>query len=193
MINRKRRLVETVEAQIIMTSMSSGDVVFQGMVSEWTGLPYAELSVLLAQLRALHCIHHTHHWQALGDSFYGDHLLFGRLYDNIAGEIDTVGEKVVGLGSIENVKLDLQISQIMQFVAAAKANPMQAIPQKDDLAKCSMMCELDFLRNCAMAQKSLEQQGLLTGGVSNMLEGLEDVHEGSVYLLKQRVMMTNVR
>lgn len=190
---KRRRLIETIEAQVILTSMSSGDVVFQGMCSEWTGMPYAELSVLLANLRALHCIHHTHHWQALGDSFYGDHLLFGRLYDAIAGEIDSLGEKVVGMGSIENVKLDLQMSQVMQFVAQAKANPMQAIPQKDDLAKCSMMCELDFLRNCSLTQKLLEEQGLLTGGISNMLEGFEDVHEGHVYLLKQRVMMTNVR
>lgn len=188
---KKRRLIETVEAQVIMTSMTSGDVMFQGMCAEWTGLPYAELSVLLAQLRALHCIHHTHHWQALGDSFYGDHLLFGRLYEGIAGEIDTMGEKVVGVGSIENVKLDLQISQMMQFTIQAQSS-LQAIPQKTDLAKCSMMCELDFLRNCALAIQSLEQQGLLTGGVSNMLEGLEDVHEGHVYLLKQRVMMTNV-
>jgi hypothetical protein len=189
---KRRRLIETVEAQIIMTTMNTNDVMFQGMCSEWSGLPYAELSVLLAQLRALHCVHHTHHWQALGDSFYGDHLLFGRLYEGVAGEIDTMGEKAVGLGCVENVKLDLQMSQVMQFIAASKASPTQAIPQKDDLAKCSMMCELDFLKNCALASQMLEQSGLLTGGVDNMLQGLEDVHEGYVYLLKQRVTLTNV-
>ena len=188
----RKRLIETVEAQVIMTTMNVSDVMFQGMCAEWSGLPYAELSVLLAQLRALDCIHHTHHWQALGDSFYGDHLLFGRLYEGIADQIDSLGEKVVGMSCIENVRLDLQVSQIMQFIATAKANPMQAIPQKDDLAKCSMMCELDFLRNVALAEDMLEQEGLLTGGVSNMLEGFEDVHEGYVYLLKQRVSNTNL-
>ena len=188
---KSRRLIESMEAQVIMVNVSSSDVLFQGMCSEWTGLPYAELSVLLAQLRALQLIHHTHHWQALGDSFYGDHLLFGRLYEGIADEIDAIGEKVVGLGCIENVKLDLQVSQMTQFVANSNMSAPLAIPQKDDLVKSSMMCELDFLRNCALASDMLDQSGLLTGGVDNLIQSCEDVHEGYVFLLKQRVSLTN--
>ena len=146
---------------------------------------------MLAQLRALHCIHHTHHWQALGDSFYGDHLLFGRLYEAIAAEIDTVGEKVIGLSCVENVNLIIQINQITQFVLCVTQD-RNAIPDKNDLVKRSMMCELDFLNNCAMAKQMLDAAGMLTGGVSNMIESIEDVHEGHVYLLKQRIMNTNV-
>ena len=45
---------------------------------------YAELGIFLDLLRALSLLHHTHHWQTMGSQFYGDHLLYQRLYDGFS-------------------------------------------------------------------------------------------------------------
>lgn len=194
---KKNRLVESFEAQVIALGGSlpdrsvvrSEDVAFGSYVSEWTGLPYAELSVLLAQLRATQCIHQTHHWQARGDSFYGDHLLFQRLYEALNDEIDGIAEKAIGLGCVENVQLALQSSQTTRMIddRAIAARAVPGIPTQVDLAKKSLVAELTLLRFCALASQGLDDAGLLTRGLDNMLQGIEDTHEGHVYLLKQRV------
>ena len=66
-----------------------------------------ELKALLSCLRALRMSHHTAHWQVKGTPFYGDHLLFERLYTAIDDEIDGLGEKMVskyGADSVEAVE-----------------------------------------------------------------------------------------
>ena len=44
------------------------------------GVVLDHLCDLLACFQALRMTYHTSHWQARGASFYGDHLLFQRLY-----------------------------------------------------------------------------------------------------------------
>ena len=43
---------------------------------------------LLAILRALHWSHWTLHWKVKGDPFYGDHLMYQRLYEAVVEEIN---------------------------------------------------------------------------------------------------------
>ena len=53
--------------------------------------------ILLAVLRGAQWTFQSTHWQVFGESFYGDHLMFQRLYESLDDEIDTVAEKMVAM------------------------------------------------------------------------------------------------
>lgn len=178
----KRRLSES--AEVLLTVEPNLHIVTENMMAEWGGLPYTELSVVLAHLKFLSEIHQNHHWTCMGDPFYGDHLLFSRLYDTVKGEVDTVAEKVIGLSCTANVDLRTLIGQVFKLTTGYGMTV--TIPQSSDLARRSLMAEMNFIKvidNCII---SLDNCGLLTNGVDNMLQGIADTHEGHIYLLKQR-------
>jgi DNA-binding ferritin-like protein len=58
---------------------------------------------LLGALRAVHWHAWTTHWKCSGDSFYGTHLLFQRIYagdgggPNLEAQTDGLGERMVAL------------------------------------------------------------------------------------------------
>ena len=112
----KKRLVESMEMAVVSTSLNL-EIIFENVVSEWRGIPYSELSTLLGYLVYMAQLHHTNHWIASGDPFYGDHLLFDRLYSAANSEIDTLGEKVVGLGSPSNVDMAAIMSQANKWTS----------------------------------------------------------------------------
>ena len=179
----KKSLIETLEVQLALPDPGHG-VTIENYLSAWGAVPYPQLSIILVGLRHLAFVHQTHHWTAKGDPFYGDHLLFGKLYDTVNGEIDAVAEKAVGLGSIDNVNLQLQVFQLAKMTKAYGAS--STIPQTTDLAKRSLGAEISFLRCVDHCVSSMKEQGILTRGLDNMLAGIQDVHEGHCYLLKQR-------
>ena len=84
-----------------------------------------------------------------------------------------------------NVNLTLQTLQLLKLVTSDGNASM--IPTSSDLAKKSLMAEMNFLKVIDVMMSCLQECGLLTPGLSNMLEGIADLHEGHVYLLKQRV------
>jgi DNA-binding ferritin-like protein len=159
-------------------------VAHDNLVAQWGGIPYAQLSVVLVHLRFVGLTHQTHHWVAQGDPFYGDHLLFERLYKTTLEEVDHVAEKVVGLSGDQNVNLTLQLQQLNQLVSAYAIN--QAVPQSTDLVRRSMLAETNLINVVDTALLSMQEDRSLTPGVENTLQGIADVHEGNVYLLKRR-------
>lgn len=181
----KKRLIETLAIQIAIPDPTNG-IFLENMLSQWGATPYAHLSLLLVHLRYVALIHQTHHWTAKGDPFYGDHLLFQRLYETVIQEIDAVAEKAVGLGCADTVNLQLQAQQLSQL--STEYGTSMTLPTSSDLAKRSLAAEVSLLRCAAHCAQSLKDLGLLTRGLDNMLQGIEDTHEGSVYLLKQRCM-----
>lgn len=139
---------------------------------------YKELSILLGFLRSLGMIHHSHHWQTLGDSYFGDHLLYERLYKTIEGEVDVLGEKVVGVGSPALTNYFRQLLHMKTF--------MKAINQGDPLITESFRAEILFVLCGELIVKLLERSGLLTTGIEQAVGNILDKHEGHIYFLKQR-------
>lgn len=171
--------------QTIIAVEPNLSIMTDNMISEWGDVPYAQLSVVLVHLKYLYALHQNNHWVSMGDPYYGDHLLFQRLYLAIVEEIDGIAEKSIGLGCTSNVDLHLIHSQLLKLVSGI--NGATTIPQSSDLAKKSLMAEINFLKVLDHVIDSLKETCLLTHGLSNMLEGIADLHEGHVYLLKQRV------
>jgi DNA-binding ferritin-like protein len=146
--------------------------------------PYYQLHVMLSFLRYLYLLHQTNHWTASGDPYYGDHLLFERLYNTTVEEIDAIGEKAVGLGSPRLVNLKDQLNLVTCIQESNHRHYI--IPRPDELVDSSLVAEATFLCSMKMICDSLKSNGLMTHGLDNLLAGVEDKHEGSLYLLKQR-------
>jgi len=160
------------------------NVVLSNMLSEWGEIPYAELSIVLVHLRSLALIHQNNHWTARGDSFYSDHGLFERLYNEIVPEIDAVAEKAVGLGNENNVNLNLQIIQTLKLVQTNNTTTM--IPASNQLVVNSLVAETNFLTVIDYLLTSMKNKRTTTSGIENLLQDISDKHEGHVYILKQR-------
>jgi|AACY02.3.fsa_nt_gi hypothetical protein len=162
------------------------NIVTDNMIAEWGNTLYPQLSVLLVQLKFLAAVHQNHHWITKGEPFYGDHLLFERLYNKVTEEIDSVAEKAIGLGSTANVDLVVQHNQLCKLVQGYGMTT--TIPQPTELAKRSYLAEANFLKVTAHLVEHLKECGLLTRGLDNLIAGIEDCHEGHIYLLKQRIL-----
>ncbi len=169
---------------IVDTSFNCGALVDQ-LLMQWDSQPYAELSVTIAWLRALSQIHQSHHWQASADPFYGDHLMFERLYNSVGDQIDSAAEKAVGMGTVDLVE-PMKLIRQTELILAAVYFMRPGIPQPTDLASRSLNAEKCFLQALNRISDSLESRNLLTKGVDNMLADFADKHESNCYLLKQR-------
>jgi len=147
---------------------------------------YAELGVFIDLLRALSLLHHTHHWQTQGSQFYGDHLLYQRLYELADGQIDMVGEKAVGLGSADLVLARHSLENMRRYIEAIEDADMMDAPALK-MAKRSLLAEKSFITAGEKMMDQLKSKGLLTRGVEQLLGTILDQHEGVLFLLKQRV------
>lgn len=142
------------------------------------------LSDLLAYMRAALDLHQVHHWQTRGTTYYADHLLFMRIYDDSGDFIDQLAEKSIGLGSIELVDLCRQSEMRHRAVMSMCGTTSGVSP--DEMVERSLQAEMTLVGMIKQTIETLEASGQLTHGLSNLLEGIADAHETFIYLLKQR-------
>jgi DNA-binding ferritin-like protein len=170
--------------RVLMASGNSSEV-FAKVCHRFAGLPMAELGALVAILRAASIVHQSHHWRTQGGSFYGDHLLFMRIYDDSQGFIDQVAERAVGSGSRDLVRSTTQAALLPPLVnywcqgAAVEPTASEMVVESLEVEQCVLDC-------LKAARAGLEMQGQLSDGTDNLLQGVSDKHEEFVYLLQQR-------
>jgi DNA-binding ferritin-like protein len=142
--------------------------------SEWS-----PLAAFLAVTEALQMIHHSHHWQTAGHEFYGNHLLFQRLYEGIAPEVDLVGEKLIGLSN------DPKLTNYFARVAAVKKFMEKVTKPGLSYLVVSLLAEKVYLE---LGKELVGSLGNKSPGLENMIAGILDTHESHVYLLQQAVV-----
>lgn len=140
---------------------------------------WSPLSVLLGYLQAISLLHQTAHWNTSGETSYGDHLLFQRLYEESQEFIDQVAERAVGSGSVSGINATAHAGLMAKCLKGLQWNGLDRIA-------VSLKAELSCLKLIPLVISKLGQEGRLTPGISNLLEGLADRHETFVYLLQQR-------
>lgn len=139
------------------------------------------LSRLLGMLRALQWMYQTAHWQTQGDQFYGDHLLFERLYAGLGEEIDGLAEKLVAMAGPETVNPGPQGAHLASF-----------IQEWQGWGGSPFFIGLKAEQNLQEAIKGLLSDPSLSTGMENFLQGLADTHETNIYLLLQRASPSRV-
>lgn len=135
------------------------------------------LQWLLACLRAQYWSYQESHWQVRGRTFYGDHLLFQRLYESVQAQVDTLAEKMVGLYGEEAVDgLD---------VGAKFESWIRRWADTDCLHKRGLLSEQDFQNTCKSVYENLGKLGALSLGMDDFLMATANEHETNEYLLRQ--------
>lgn len=180
-----RKLTETISFQLV-TSGVDHSAIIERMVVDYHECQWCELPILLSALRALALTHQMSHWTASNDTFYGDHLLFERLYNDIVPEIDSVAEKAVGMGGMVMLNPQHQVNH--ETVLVQTMCPFsETMPNSATLARRSYEAEMHFVGALEALVQRMKGSGCWTLGVENMMGEIADKHEEHVYLLKQRV------
>ena len=81
-------------------------------------LDKVECKKYLAFLKALKEYYQYCHWVSKGDPYYGDHLLFERLYNEVSGQIDSAAEKFIGLGD-ESIVFAPEVSRMVTHILSS--------------------------------------------------------------------------
>lgn len=132
----------------------------------------------LATLRAIYFIHQQNHWLSKGNDFYGNHLLFQRLYESAQADADTAAEKFIGLLGEDGLDLSFQadlLHKILKRYQGLSGNPLQM----------SLAIEKEFLKLSKDAYDGFETEGVMTLGLDDMIMAIASKREESVYLLQQ--------
>lgn len=135
-------------------------------------------ALYIATLKAMALVHQHNHWTTKGDAFYGDHLLFERLYNSALKDLDTAAEKFVGLFGDQCLDYDLQTDLLHRVLL--KYKNLEGSP-----AQMSLEVEKDFLKLSKEVYNNFEDSGALTLGLDDMIMAIASSREESVYLLKQ--------
>jgi hypothetical protein len=144
--------------------------------------PTLDLQKILAALRALRWSYHTKHWMVSGGHFYGDHLLFERLYSgkpSLDDAADSLAEKMVaqlGPASVSSRSIWPLAGDFLDRGMATSECPYRQ----------SLAMEQEAQLLLARAHTSLKQKGALSLGMDDLLMSLANEREQAIYLLKQR-------
>ena len=141
-----------------------------------------KLQHLLALLRTLRWHYHTTHWRVQGKNFYGDHLMFERLYKgdpSLDDEIDTLGEKMVSLYGRDVVT--------SQAIWPEATRSLEAVASQSCPYRQALMLEQEVQQTLKSAHDSLKSEGRLTAGMDDYLIALANERDTAIYLLKQRL------
>ena len=135
-------------------------------------------ALYVATLKALSLIHQHNHWTTNGVSFYGDHLLFERLYDSALENLDLAAEKFIGVFGDQCLSYDLQADLLHKV--QLKYRNLEGSP-----IQMSLEAEKDFLKFSKDAYNCFEEEGKLTLGLDDMVMAIASKREEAVYLLQQ--------
>lgn len=137
-------------------------------------------ALYIASLRAMALIHQHNHWTTKGVSFYGDHLLFERLYNSALEDLDLAAEKFMGLFGPECLTYSLQaglLNKVLMKYESVEGSPVEM----------SLTVEKDFIKFSKDAYDCFEKEGKLSLGLDDMIMAIASQREESVYLLQQNL------
>jgi phage I-like protein/8-oxo-dGTP pyrophosphatase MutT (NUDIX family) len=140
--------------------------------------PTGLLRAAMVRLRAAYLVHQNAHWESKGVGFYGDHLLYERIYGAAAKDADAIAERGIGLYGNGFASLDDQAATI-----AACVSDVSAIT---DVRERSCTAERLAAEAICCAYDGLSAAGALTKGLDDLLLSLASNREDGIYLLRQR-------
>ena|ERR1039458_5691022 len=138
-------------------------------------------ALYIATLKAMALIHQHSHWTTRGAPFYGDHLLFERLYNSALKDLDLAAEKFIGLFGDQILDYDLQTKLLSEVLS--KYSDLEGSP-----VEMSLTIEKEFLKFSKDAYNCFEDEGRLTLGLDDMVMAIASTREESVYLLQQKLL-----
>jgi len=147
--------------------------------------PEEIISAYIGFVRAYHLWMHGAHNVTKGPGFGGDHVeLYGKIYTETQDSIDVVIEKGVGVYQNESIACPMKIVGDAALILNEWESPSGAEVSK--IATLALEYTRQLVKIGEGTAQLLEDLGVLTYGMDNMMAGLVDTHENYVYLLQQR-------
>lgn len=136
------------------------------------------LVCLLGVLRAMKWNYWNSHWMVKGNPYYGDHLLFERLYgEDIDQQIDTLAEKIVAYDA-SILSGPLMRSAFAKFLDRHESNT--------DSFSRALNIENSFQDVIKKTYREVKSSGGLSLGMDDFLMSTANERETSLYLITQR-------
>jgi len=150
--------------------------------AEGSGIERAKSTVEILQevlglLKGQYWNYWTTHWQAKGENYYGNHLLFQRIYEGMQGEIDTLAEKIVGYFDENAVENSVIMEKMHPWFDQWNkiSNPLDRAIQS----------EQDMQNLFKAAYEKLKKDDDISLGLDDFLMATANAHETNLYLLQQ--------
>lgn len=143
------------------------------------------LQGVFATLWAQYIHYWTSHWQVVGDTSYGNHLMFERIYTGIKDEIDQLAEKMVAMCGVDSVDCCVIMPMAQKCLQSWKGI--------DCLHLRSLKAEADLQECLQYVVDEMRKQGSITLGLDDFLLAVASQHETHQYLVKQTLRQANMR
>jgi DNA-binding ferritin-like protein len=132
---------------------------------------------MLGTLLGQYLLYYNAHWRSSGNPYYGDHLLFERLYGDIVCELDTMAEKIMGYNgdAIDIVEINR--------IATSK---LQKWTTSGDFVAQGLASEADMQSTFKLYYDELKEMGAMPMGLDDFLMAVASTHDSHEYLLQQR-------
>ena len=139
-------------------------------------------AVYVTYLRGLYLLHQNHHWQVKDSKFYGNHLLFQRLYEEVSVQIDKAAEKCIGHFGPQVLNLADQSEYLQSVIQSFEVS---LSPNSELALKSSLRAEENFQKISNALYDLLKKTGDLTFGLDDFIMAGVGASEDRCYLLKQ--------
>lgn len=133
-------------------------------------------ALYIAALKAISLIHQQNHWLAKGNDFYGDHLLFQRIYESAQENLDNAAEKMVTLFGDECLDNKFQADLLNKLLLKYGSSG-------EDLVEASLTVENFFQKLSKSAFDCFENENTMTLGLDDLLMSIASEREEAIYLL----------
>ncbi len=130
----------------------------------------------LALARTMVLVFQHSHWKCKGSNFYGNHLLFSRIYDDAGDIVDSIAEKLIGVFGNESLKHSEQVSNMSEV--------FEQFSGEDHFSNSLGIAEL-FLQLSEDVYNRIKEMNEMTLGLDDMIMAHSSKVEEFVYLLKQ--------
>jgi len=146
----------------------------QSVFSEW-----------ICMVKAAELWFHAAHHLSKGTSFSGDHTnLYGKIYLELQEEFDAVAERVLGLTGDESLLCPKHCLKKVLELMDLYPSPINMA--EHDIALTAHKIILDYCLWENIFHAKLDEMGILTLGLDDLLSSNASRHEGYAYLLQQR-------
>lgn len=138
----------------------------------------------LAMQRTMVIVFQHSHWKCKtdgGNKFYGQHLLFERIYDAVSDLVDTTAEKIIGVFGNDGLDHNNQL-EIMAGIYK-KYDGETYLVNSINISK-------DFLKMAEDIYNRIKEMGNMTLGLDDMIMSQCSDVEGYLYLLQQALGQT---
>jgi DNA-binding ferritin-like protein len=138
------------------------------------------LQDILVIMISLRDFYHTSHVTCKNSVYYGDHLLLERLYTACDDHVDSIMEKIVGIGLGEQT---IHLPTIYKKVFERIKNLPYSSKENSEYFSAAYTLEESLKNICELMNKD----DVTSVGVKNFIGDIADKSETRCYLIKQRL------